>query len=82
MLILILQGCSIVSYKHVYPNGHAYEIWACALGTTKSLEDFKLKASPEGEKILEIGKYDSDQTEAIKKAVEGAVAAAIAAGKP
>ena len=72
IFILLLQGCSVITYEHRFADGQYYKVNGYAFGTTKSIEDFKLTSTPDSKSVA-IGKYGEDQTQAIKAAVEGAI---------
>ena len=83
LLSLYLPGCSIITYEHKLADGQTYKIYGAALGTTRSIEDFKLTAGSDNAKSVSIGKYGEDQTQAIAAAVEGAIkGVGLAMGKP
>jgi hypothetical protein len=78
-ILLSIEGCAILTYDHVLADGQHYHIWGAALGTTKSIEDFKLTS---GDKSMSIGKFNEDQTKGVEAIVAGAIKGASMVIKP
>lgn len=68
LLILFLSSCSSISYSDKHGQWSRY-----AFGTNVQLQRVIVTVGPDGSRSIRADGVSSDQTEAIKAAVEGAV---------
>jgi hypothetical protein len=75
LLLLLLPGCTSISYTRTEPGGEKVSFSTASLITRKAIRDLEYSLGPNGSRKFLLKGYSNNQTEAIREAIAAALEA-------
>jgi hypothetical protein len=75
LLLLLLPGCTSISYTRTEPGGEKVTFSTSSLVTRKAIRDLEYSLGTNGTRTFALKGYSNNQTEAIREAIAAALEA-------